>query len=564
LIRAARSAGGAAVFFLGVSLVMTWPLAGGLTRDIPSDYGDPLYAAWAIAWVSHQIGRVLTGDLSVLAHFWDANQLAPEPSTLALSDHFVAQTLPVAPVYWVTGNPILTLNLAYLLAFTLSGVGVYLLARELTGSAPAALVAGLILPFNEFMLRFELAHLQVISTGWMPLSLYALRRYFVTGSRGALAGAAACLVMSNLSAGYYLLMFPPFVALYCAWEIAARRLWTAPARLIELGVAACVVGAVTAPFVWPYVEVQQRYAFSRTVAETTAMAATVDAYVASVRRLGIAYALAAIGAISGALHLVRGARSLAGERVPLSGFAVVATLLAFWLSLGPTPTWGGQTYPALGLYGWLQDFMPGMNAVRVSSRFASIFLLFLAVLAGMGAARVVRRGHWASVLGVLLLGAALLAANVRRPFPTNTELAPTDQALRPPPSYLRPAPSSPTVYQYVEKLEGPVLVAEFPFSDLWYSSRYLFFSTFHWQRTLNGFTSVFPPTFVERTKWLINPSRTPEEAWQELTSAGASHAILHMSAWDEATGQRMVEFLESRGATLLARLDGALVYELPR
>jgi hypothetical protein len=502
MIRAARSAGGAALIFFVASAAVTWPLARGLTRDVPSDYGDPLYAAWAIAWVSHQAQRAVTGHPEALLQFWDANQLHPEPTTLALSDHFVAQALPVAPLYWVTGNPILALNAAYLIAFTLSGLGAYLLVRELTGSAAAGYLAGLVLAFNPFTLVFEVAHLQVISIGWMPLTIFALRRYFVTGSRRPLAGAVACLVLSNLSSGYYLLMFAPFVALYAVWEVVGRRLWTAPSRLCELAVAALAVAAVTAPFVWPYVIVQQRYGFARTTGETSAMAATVAGYAGSIRQLGIAYAFAAVAMVTGIFHVVRGLPQV--RRYPMTGFVTVAAALAFWLSLGPAPVWGGEAHPWAGLYGVLQQHVPGMSSIRVSSRFAAIFLVFAAVLAGMGAARVAaaRVGAPAAVLG---LGAGLLLMNLPGSFRLNAPLASTDANLRPPPAYLTPSPSAPEVYRRVAKLEGRVVVAEFPFTDLWYSTRYLFFSSFHWKPIVNGFTSFLPPPFLERQRWLINP-----------------------------------------------------------
>ncbi|MEZ5286969.1 MAG: hypothetical protein R2712_19620 [Vicinamibacterales bacterium] len=109
-------------------MAATWPLARGLGRDVPSDYGDPLFVAWALAWVCHQTGAILTGHLDAITGFWQANQLYPEPATLALSDHFLAQALPLAPVYWTTHNALLVLGLAYLVAFTLNGFCTWLLA----------------------------------------------------------------------------------------------------------------------------------------------------------------------------------------------------------------------------------------------------------------------------------------------------------------------------------------------------------------------------------------------------------------------------------------------------
>ena len=552
LTRGARSGTAAAALFLGLAVFVTWPLASAFTENIPSDYGDPLYTAWSLAWVSRQLGALLTGDLNAWRHFWDANQLFPERSALAFSDHFIAQALPVAPVYWITRNPIATLNAAYLLAFTLNGLGTFLLVRELTGSAVAGIVGGVVLAFNQFFLFFELSHLQVISTGWMPLTIYALRRYFVTGSRAALVAGGGFLMMSNLSAGYYMVMFPPFVGLYCCWELATRRAWRNTRTVIDLGVLALAVGAVTLAFAWPYLEARARYGFSRTLGEAEAMAAAVDSYLGTAARLAIAYALAAVALIA----------SMFRTRYPLTGFIAVTALLAFWLSLGPVPAWGGRTYPSLSLYAIVHPIWPGLDAVRVSSRFASIFLMCLAVLAGMGAARVVQARRAVGTIAALMLAVALLAMNARRPFPINNTL--TSEYLHQPASYLRPSAHPPAIYRYLSTLRDPVVLAEFPFGDLWYNTRYLYFSTFHWHPLVNGFTSFYPPPYTERLRWLINPTRTPDEAWLVLQSIGTTHVVLHTDAWDESTGRAMKEVFESRGGRLHGQFDGAVVYEMPQ
>jgi hypothetical protein len=105
-----RSGWTALLLFAGLSICVTWPLAAGLGRDVPGDYGDPLYVAWALAWVSRQTGLVLTGHLDALTGFWRGNQLHPEPAALALSDSFIGQALPLMPVYWATENALLMLG----------------------------------------------------------------------------------------------------------------------------------------------------------------------------------------------------------------------------------------------------------------------------------------------------------------------------------------------------------------------------------------------------------------------------------------------------------------------
>jgi hypothetical protein len=321
--------------------------------------------------------------------------------------------------------------------------------------------------------------------------------------------------------------------------------------LIDLALFAVVVAAATLPFAWPYLEARQRYGFSRSLGDAEAMAAAVESYIVSARRLAIAYALTVVALVAGALRIAARLGSIRVTQYPLTGFVAVAALLAFWLSLGPAPAWRGQAYPSLSLYALVHPFWPGLDAVRVSSRFASIFLVFVAVLTGMGAARVTQSRHAVGVVLVLVLAGALLAANVRRPFPINTPLV--SEFLYQPAAYLRPSPVAPSVYRYIKTLPREVVLAEFPFADLWYNTRYLYLSTFHWRRLMNGFTSFYPPTYQERMRWLINPSRTPDEAWLVLRTTGVTHVVLHTGAWDEPTGSKMH-----------GQFDQAVVYELPQ
>ena len=120
--------------------MVTWPLARDLSHNVAGDFGDPLFNSWALAWdATHLFGR----------GWWNANIFSPQPLALAYSDHLAAQALQVLPIYRWSGNPILSYNVALLATFVLSGVGMFLLARDLTGSRSAAWVAGLAYTFTR-------------------------------------------------------------------------------------------------------------------------------------------------------------------------------------------------------------------------------------------------------------------------------------------------------------------------------------------------------------------------------------------------------------------------------
>ena len=163
-----------------------------MTRDIPWDLGDSLLNAWILAWDADHLLRFLGGDVDAIRNFWNANIFYPEPLTLAYSEHLFAQAVQILPIYALTGNIILCYNLLFLSTFVLSGLGMFLFVREITGSARAGLVAGLIYAFAPYRVP-QFSHLQVISSQWMPFVLYGLRRYFVTRRITPLVGAGAAL-----------------------------------------------------------------------------------------------------------------------------------------------------------------------------------------------------------------------------------------------------------------------------------------------------------------------------------------------------------------------------------
>jgi hypothetical protein len=112
----------------------------------------------------------------------------------------------------------------------------------------------------------------------MPFALYGLRRYFDTRRTRPLAGAAAALIAQNLSCGYFLLFFAPFVTLYVLFEIATRKLFRDLRMWMAMAATAVVVFAVTLPFLLPYVELRRLGFPPRDLAEVEGYSADVYSY----------------------------------------------------------------------------------------------------------------------------------------------------------------------------------------------------------------------------------------------------------------------------------------------
>ena len=267
----------ATALYLAVALVFTWPLAAGLTRDIPWDLGDSLLNAWILAWDADHLLRFFSGDVNALAGFWNANIFHPEPLTLAYSEHLFAQAVQILPIYALTGNIILSYNLLFLSTFVLSGLGTYLFVRDVTGNPRAAFVAGVIYAFAPYRVP-QFSHLQVISSQWMPFALYGVRRYFETLKYLPLLGAGAALIAQNLSNGYFLFFFSPICAAYVLFEIATRRLWRDARVWIAVSATAAAVTLLTLPFLWPYLELRRLGFPKRALSEVATYSADFYSY----------------------------------------------------------------------------------------------------------------------------------------------------------------------------------------------------------------------------------------------------------------------------------------------
>ena len=274
-----RSARAATFWYVVLTCAITWPLARGLTRDVPRDLGDPLLNSWILAWGASRLWSVVTGDFTALGGFWTANIFYPETLTLAYSESLLPQVVQILPIYGLTKNVVLCYNLVFLSTFVLSGLGTYLFVRDITRDARAAFLAGLLYAFALYRVC-QFSHVQVLSSQWMPFVLFGFRRYFETRRARALAGAGLALWAQNLSCGYYLFFFAPFVGAYLLYEVLARGLRRDRRALAGPAITVAATLAATAPFLLPYFELSAR-GIRRPLAEVIFYSADVFSYLSA-------------------------------------------------------------------------------------------------------------------------------------------------------------------------------------------------------------------------------------------------------------------------------------------
>ena len=236
----------------------------------------------------------------------------------------------------------------------------------------------------------------------------------------------------------------------------------------DLAAATVVVFAITTPFLWPYVQMQQRFNFQRTPQEVITHSATIDAYQVALPRLTVPLALAAFSLLAAIVSLLVRSRRTPSEPAAFDPRLAIALVIfaigAVWLSLGPVVQWGGRVVDVPAIYPAFAR-LPGYGGLRVPARFASLFLIFLGMLAGLAVQRIGDR--WPRVAPAVALVAASLFL-----WQGRAQRVPLDQplpsaGLGPPPAYLTPSPKLPAIYQAVTHLPATAVVAEFPFGDPW-------------------------------------------------------------------------------------------------
>jgi hypothetical protein len=378
--------------FAALAVVYTWPLVPQIGTALPGDLGDPLFSAWVLGWVAERLGNGLRG-------VWDAPIFFPAKGTLALSEHYFGVAVLVAPVYWLSGNAIATYNTGVLVAYALAGAGMYLLARSLTGYRPAAVIAGVIFAFAPYRAD-HLSHLQVLSSGWMPISLWGLHRYLSHGSIRGLATFAAAFIMQALSNGYFFYFLSFAVGLVVLFHLdELRRRWRV--LVPQLAGAVCVILLVLSPFMWAYVRSRTERGVARTYADLINFSADAASYFVPAdivrayrwvpdrwlpgpqipeRQLfpGIAALALAV------LALRKSAKE--SQRRALRLYSAVG-LLGFVLSLGPEPSFWGSRVGPVGPYLAFARVVPGMNGLRAPARSSVLVFLSLSVLSAIGASR---------------------------------------------------------------------------------------------------------------------------------------------------------------------------------
>ncbi len=466
----------ALLIYTALASIATWPLLLHLPTHFPAIPGelsqDVWQHAWNLWWVREALFVEQTNPYHTIALFY------PQGASLYLHSLNLPLGLigsPLLPLFGI----IVTYNLLTLLVLVLTSYSTFLLARHISGHAPASTIAGVIVLCSpQRLMELRGAQLATLSDYGVPLVVLAVLAALHHRTWRIAAVAAGALLLTGLSKWYHLfhafLVLAPLLGWYALrdWHLGGR-----PALRKHLGTWSriAVMGTLAmAPFVGPAAIESMTTAYARKSDELV--------FSADVVRLlhhtpGVVWQplppdwwsphiFAVLPLVLSLVGLVVAPR-VAGIWAVLAGICLV-------LSLGPHLVINGEN-TGIPLPYALFRVLPIVDTLRAPVRINGVTTMMVGLVAAVGVARLLRSlpsGRAWLLVGVLIV--LIAAETLRFPFPL------TDATVSP-------------FYEQIAAEPGEWSVLELPLSRFDRDRLEMYAQTFHGKYILTGLVSRSVP-----------------------------------------------------------------------
>ncbi len=417
-----------ALLYLAVTLIFVWPLPRQLgSATVSADSPD----IWIHLWWMWQVRESILGGQNPYETF---RVFHPTGAPLYLMGQDMLTALLSVPLQGLLGL-VLTYNLLTIAGMTFGAWAMYLLALDVTGSRPGALIAGLVFGFAPLQAAFlNLGQMEYVNIGFLPLALLFLLRLRRAGPWHAPLVGGACALLTLLSSWYQALFLLLVAALFAAYELArlalARRWRPACALVVRLLAWGLTLVILASPILIPTLRLAATSKFAVTPLFNITYSSIDVLDPLRPDRLNPLFG-ASRATLTTALGYVATALSILGLwRARRRGrFWALLIVVFYLLALGPYLKFAGRLeYLPFLPYNLLYR-LPLGNIARVPSRFLILITIAQAILAAYAVAwlrdwlarRLPQRALVARVAATALI-ALLILAEV---FPAPRALAQT-------------------------------------------------------------------------------------------------------------------------------------------
>ena len=468
-----------ALAYLVLTLWWIWPLTLHLATHTSSESPAPMVdadfylIAWALTWGAHVLVRAP----------WDlfhANSFYPSTLSLAYSEHFFGQQPLFAPTYWLTGNPVLAVNVLIVAGNVASATAMYALVRRFA-TAPGAFVAGLVFAFCPWRYH-SFWHIHMLGVQYLPLTIVLAERWFRDARTRDAVLLGVVLTSHLLSSVYLAYIMVLLLAVYSPLALWRWRRRMDLRRILGFGAAGLTAAIAMGLLCLPYFHLMRLGLIPAYGPEGRAPPIGVFA---APRMLDHYLREEGVGRLGYVLALVALLPPWRGRRWPVL-LGVLLAVTGVLIASGPLLVWGSRTIPTP--FNFLAATLPGFGAIRVAVRFALLTQLGLSLLIGLAVTRL----------------AAFAPPPARWPLAAVVALAIFWTWSPIPPRRLDAQPvgaAVPPVYPWLAEHGGGRAVLEVPMLDMTGEARRMFLSHVHWLPMVNGY-SGYPPATARHVLWL--------------------------------------------------------------
>ena len=523
------------VLFAVLTVAMAYPWSLHPGSQVLADLPDIHLFIWTLAWDTHAF---IHQPFSI----FDANIFYPLHNSLAYSENLIGTAFTAAPIIWLTGDPMLAMNLAAMLTCVLCGVGAYKLARELGLGAPAAIVAGIVFAFAppRFM---RMGQMHMTAVQWVPFCLAYMHRYFDQGRARDLRIAIAFFALQALASGHGAVFIVVSIVALVAYRFATHERLGVKNWIRDVGVPGAIIVAPALLMLLPYRRAQQEVGLIRALVDWQP---TPDSYLASPSHFHhwvLSFFTAKDYAIEANAWLFPGYLPVVLALVALiplrkkSSAPFYALLFAICYLM-----FADNAFAIWPHVYWL----PGFNFIRVPSRFAILAMLALGILAALGFERIAARLRpTGQTVAAIVVGGLLLAEFSGHPFsgvPYHVDI--------------------PAIDRWLDTVPKPFAIAEVPvpspgnmgaFERQQTSS--MLHSMAHWQRTVHGYSGIRPQLQFDL---LVKMTAFPDATSMEyLTNYNVNYVVVHTDQYDPEKWKDVEARIASEPRLKLEHVEGA-------
>lgn len=192
------------IYFL-LTLFFTFPLMLNFRDSIPGEAQDSIGTMWFLWFFKHSLF-----DLQI--NPFAQNDLLFYPAGFTISTGYDAlfATIISLPLQLITKNLIIVYNIIVVFNFVFSSYTAYLLIKYLTNDKKISFIAGIIFAFSPYMIARSLGHINLLTTGAIPLFiLFFLKSLKEPSFKNSLLLALSFLLvsLSSWQYGLFIMLF---------------------------------------------------------------------------------------------------------------------------------------------------------------------------------------------------------------------------------------------------------------------------------------------------------------------------------------------------------------------